>query len=194
VAGIIRRTAKQVNDKALPIGGRLRATRLARGLTLGQVAAAAGLTEGFVSKLERDQVSPSVASLVSVCEALGLRVGELFEPPTSAIVRSGEGAKINWGGINAREYLLSPGSQAHIEVLHSIVEPKGSGGDELYALDTEIEFVYVLKGQFDIVLGPSTHHLTVGDAMTFRGREPHTWRNPSTTDIAEVLWVLSPAP
>jgi hypothetical protein len=194
VAGIIRRTAKQVNDKALPIGGRLRATRLARGLTLGQVAAAAGLTEGFVSKLERDQVSPSVASLVSVCEALGLRVGELFEPPTSAIVRSGEGAKINWGGINAREYLLSPGSQAHMEVLHSIVEPKGSGGDELYALDTEIEFVYVLKGQFDIVLGPTTHNLTVGDAMTFRGREPHTWRNPSTTDIAEVLWVLSPAP
>ena len=194
MAGIIRRTAKQVNDKALPIGGRIRATRLARGLTLGQVAAAAGLTEGFMSKLERDQVSPSVASLVSVCEALGLRVGELFEPPTSAIVRAGEGAKINWGGINAREYLLSPGSQAHIEVLHSIVEPKGSGGDELYALDTEIEFVYVLKGQFDIVLGPSTHHLTVGDAMTFRGREPHTWRNPSTTDIAEVLWVLSPAP
>ena len=194
MAGIIRRTAKQVNDKALPIGGRLRATRLARGLTLGQVAAAAGLTEGFVSKLERDQVSPSVASLVSVCEALGLRVGELFEPPTSAIVRSGEGAKINWGGINAREYLLSPGSQAHMEVLHSIVEPKGSGGDELYALDTEIEFVYVLKGQFDIVLGPTTHNLTVGDAMTFRGREPHTWRNPSTTDIAEVLWVLSPAP
>jgi transcriptional regulator with XRE-family HTH domain len=194
MAGIIRRTAKQVNDKALPIGGRIRATRLARGLTLGQVAAAAGLTEGFVSKLERDQVSPSVASLVSVCEALGLRVGELFEPPTSAIVRAGEGAKINWGGINAREYLLSPGSQAHIEVLHSIVEPRGSGGDELYALDTEIEFVYVLKGQFDIVLGPSTHHLTVGDAMTFRGREPHTWRNPSTTDISEVLWVLSPAP
>jgi len=194
MAGIIRRTAKNVNDKALPIGGRIRATRLARGLTLGQVAAAAGLTEGFVSKLERDQVSPSVASLVSVCEALGLRVGELFEPPTSAIVRAGEGAKINWGGIDAREYLLSPGSQAHIEVLHSIVEPKGSGGDELYALDTEIEFVYVLKGEFDIVLGPSTHHLNVGDAMTFRGREPHTWRNPSTTDTAEVLWVLSPAP
>lgn len=194
MAGIIRRTAKQVTEKALPIGGRLRATRLARGLTLGQVAAAAGLTEGFVSKLERDQVSPSVASLVAVCEALGLRVGELFEPPTSAIVRAGEGAKINFGGIDAREYLLSPGSQAHIEVLHSIVDPLGSGGDELYALDTEIEFVYVLKGRFDIVLGPTTHNLNVGDAMTFRGREPHTWRNPSTTDPAEVLWVLSPAP
>jgi transcriptional regulator with XRE-family HTH domain len=194
MAGLIRRTAKQVTEKALPIGGRLRATRLARGLTLGQVAAAAGLTEGFVSKLERDQVSPSVASLVAVCEALGLRVGELFEPPTSAIVRAGEGAQINFGGVDAREYLLSPGSQSHIEVLHSIVAPKGSGGDELYALDTEVEFVFVLKGQFEIVLGPTVHQLNTGDAMTFRGREPHTWRNPSNTDPAEVLWVLSPAP
>ena len=194
MAGSIRRTAKQVSDQVIPIGGRLRATRLARGLTLGQVAAAAGLTEGFVSKLERDHVSPSVASLVAVCEALGLRVGELFEPPTSAIVRAGEGAMINFGGINALEYLLSPGSQTHVEVLHSIVSPQGSGGEELYALDTEIEFVYVLKGCFDIVLGPTTHNLNVGDAMTFRGREPHTWRNPSTSEPAEVLWVLSPAP
>ena len=194
MAGLIRRTAKQVADRPIPIGGRLRATRLARGLTLGQVAAAAGLTEGFVSKLERDQVSPSVASLVAVCEALGLRVGELFEPPTSAIVRAGEGALINFGGVNAREYLLSPGSQSHIEVLHSIVDPLGSGGDELYALDTEIEFVYVLKGQFEVILGPTVQSLNAGDAITFRGREPHTWRNPSASDPAEVLWVLSPAP
>jgi len=194
MAGSIRRTAKQVNDKAIPIGGRLRATRLARGLTLGQVAAAAGLTEGFVSKLERDHVSPSVASLVAVCEALGLRVGELFEPPTSAIVRAGEGAMINFGGINAREYLLSPGSQTHIEVLHSIVSPQGSGGEELYALDTEIEFLFVLAGQFEVTLGPESHRLGAGDAMTFRGRDPHTWRNPSASEPAEVLWVLSPAP
>jgi len=194
VAGTIRRTAKQVSDNPIPIGGRLRSARLARGLTLGQVAAAAGLTEGFVSKLERDHVSPSVASLVSVCEALGLRVGELFEPPTSAIVRAGEGAQINFGGGTAREYLLSPGSQSHIEVLHSIVAPRGSGGAELYALDAEIEFVYVMKGEFDIVLGPERHSLREGDAMTFRGREPHTWQNPSATEEAEVLWVLAPAP
>ena len=190
----MRRSAKQVSDKTIPIGGRLRASRLARGLTLGQVAAAAGLTEGFVSKLERDQVSPSVASLVSVCEAIGLRIGELFEPPTSDIVRAGEGARINFGGTATREYLLSPGHQSHIEVLHSIVEPGGSGGDKLYALDAEIEFVFVLKGEFSIILGPETHSLGAGDAMTFRGREPHTWRNPSKTVSAEVLWVLAPTP
>ena len=148
MVGIIRRTAKSAKDNPIPIGARLRATRRARGLTLGQVAAAAGLTEGSVSKLERDQVSPSVASLVAVCEAIGLRVGELFEPPTSAIVRAGEGALINFGGNNAREYLLTPGSQSNLEVLHSIVEPLGSAGDELYALDAETEFLFVLVGEF----------------------------------------------
>ena len=177
----------------IPIGGRIRATRLARGLTLGQVAAAAGLTQGFVSKLERDQVSPSVASLVSVCEALGLRVGELFDAPVNAIVRSGDGAQINFGGTDAREFLLSSGYQNAVEVLHSKIAPGGSGGDELYSLNCDVEFVYVLKGQLEIILGPEHHLLNTGDAMTFRGRDPHTWRNPGREPI-EVLWVLSPAP
>ena len=71
------------------IGARLRAARQARGLTIAQVAEAAGLTKGFVSRLERDDVSPSVASLVTVCEVLGLRVGELFDPPETAVIRAG---------------------------------------------------------------------------------------------------------
>ena len=64
------------------IGTKLRSARKARNLTLDQVAQAAGLTKGFVSRLERDDVSPSVASLVTVCDVLGLRVGAVFRPPT----------------------------------------------------------------------------------------------------------------
>ncbi|MDE2591848.1 MAG: helix-turn-helix transcriptional regulator [Actinomycetales bacterium] len=177
----------------IPIGGILRAARLAKNLTLGQVASASGLTQGFVSKLERDQVSPSVASLVSVCAALGIRVGELFDPPESAIVRAGQGAQINFGGSDAREYLLSSGNQTNIEVVHSKVAPGGSGGDELYSLNCEVEFVYVLAGTLDVILGPEHHILNSGDAMTFRGRDAHTWRNPTDAPL-ELLWVLSPAP
>jgi transcriptional regulator with XRE-family HTH domain len=189
----IAKKAASAAKSDIPIGGRIRATRLARGLTLGQVAAAAGLTEGFVSKLERDQVSPSVASLVAVCEALGLKVGELFDAPASAIVRAGDGAQINFGGTDAKEYLLSSGNQTSIEVLHSVIAPGGSGGDELYALNCEVEFVYVLRGQLEMILGPEHHMLNTGDAMTFRGRDAHTWRNPSDESV-EVLWVMSPAP
>ena len=65
------------------IGARLRAARLARGMTLEAVATAAGISLGFVSKLERDQVSPSVASLVAICDAVGLKVGKSFNKKPS---------------------------------------------------------------------------------------------------------------
>jgi transcriptional regulator with XRE-family HTH domain len=175
------------------IGARLRAARLARGMTLGDVGASAGISQGFVSRLERDQVSPSVASLVAICEAIGLKVGELFEPPPSQIVRAGHGAAINFGGEGAHEYLLTPGTQTDVEVIHSIIEPGGTAGDDLYSLDCEVEFVFVLSGSIHIVLGDEAHELNRGDSMTFRGRDPHTWRNSSTSERCEVLWMLVPA-
>ncbi|WP_211161023.1 helix-turn-helix domain-containing protein [Microcella alkalica] len=175
------------------IGARLRAARLARGLTLEAVGAAAGISQGFVSKLERDQVSPSVASLVAICEAVGLKVGELFEPPPSQIVRAGEGAPINFGGEGAEEFLLTPGTQTDVEVIRSIIDPGGTAGDDLYSLDCDVEFVYVLRGRLTIILGDDEHELAAGDSMTFRGRDPHTWHNASAEEGCEVLWVLAPA-
>jgi len=190
-------SAGMAQDRAMTsdvkIGARLRAARLARGLTLETVGAAAGISQGFVSKLERDQVSPSVASLVAICEAVGLKVGELFEPPPSQIVRAGEGSPINFGGEGAEEVLLTPGSQTDVEVIRSIIEPGGSAGDDLYSLDCDVEFVYVLGGRITITLGDDEHELSTGDSMTFRGRDPHTWRNASQSEGCDVLWVLAPA-
>lgn len=175
------------------IGAKLRAARKARRLTLDQVAQAAGLTKGFVSRLERDDVSPSVASLVAVCEILGLRVGELFDPPETSIARAGEGRLINFGGHGAEERLMTPGTQNALEVIHSVIAPAGSGGDELYALACDAECAYVLTGTLEIVLENSTETLRAGDAMTFPGNSLHTWRN-SGLEPCEVLWILAPAP
>ena len=183
-------------DQARPperIGARLRVARQRRHLTLDQVAQAAGLTKGFVSRLERDDVSPSVASLVSVCDVLGLRVGDLFDPPHSAVIRAGEGQLINFGGEGAVERLVTPGSQSALEVIHSIIEPGGNGGEELYALACDSECAYVLSGTVEVVFEQHAETLSAGDAMTFPGSSTHTWRNPGTQPC-EVLWILAPAP
>lgn len=175
------------------IGTKLRAARQVRGLTLDQVAQAAGLTKGFVSRLERDDVSPSVASLVSVCEVLGLRVGELFDPPRTAVIRAGEGKLINFGGEGAVERLVTPGTQTALEIIHSVIEPEGNGGEELYTLACDAECAYVLAGTVEVVLEHEVVTLTAGDAMTFPGNSPHTWRNPGPR-ACKVLWILAPAP
>ncbi|HWS35081.1 MAG TPA: cupin domain-containing protein [Actinoplanes sp.] len=193
MAGQVRRVA-QPPAAGAAIGGRLRAARQARSLTLQQVADATSLNKGFISRLERDEVSPSVASLVSICEVLGIRVGELFEPPATSLVRAGAGRPINFGGSKVGEHLLTPGTQSHLQVIHSVVEPGGSGGDELYTLDCEVEFVYVIRGRLSLRLSAETVELNAGDAFTFPGREPHTWSNAAGADPCEVVWVLAPAP
>lgn len=187
--GLDRRTPPRVQ-----IGARLRAARLSAKMTIETVADASGLTKGFISRLERDSASPSVASLVAVCEVIGLRVGALFDPPETAVVRAGEGRPISFGASGAQEWLLTPGTQQQLEVIHSVLEGAGQGGEELYSLDCDAEFVYVVDGCLEILLEDQQIALDAGDAMTFPGRTPHTWRNASATERCEVLWVLSPAP
>ncbi len=78
MAGEVRRLARPHDPAEALIGARLRAARQTAGLTLAAVAEEAGLTKGFLSRLERDDVSPSVASLVTVCGILGIGVGQLL--------------------------------------------------------------------------------------------------------------------
>jgi transcriptional regulator with XRE-family HTH domain len=194
MAARTRTVAQPSRNGGVRIGHRLRAARQDSGLTLEKLAEATGLTKGFLSRLERDDVSPSVASLVSVCDVLGIRVGELFEPPQTQLVRAAEGRRINFGGRKVREFLLTPGTQSHLQVIHSTIEPGGHGGKELYALSCDVEFVYVIRGELIVTLSAESVRLTAGDAFTFPGREPHTWGNARKDVECEILWALAPAP
>ncbi|SDC43417.1 transcriptional regulator, XRE family with cupin sensor [Geodermatophilus telluris] len=193
MAGEVRRFTRPHDAADALVGARLRAARQAAGLTLAAVADRAGLTKGFLSRLERDEVSPSVASLVAVCSVLGIGVGQLFEPPATSLVRAGEAPPTNFGGAGVREVLLTAGTQRALHVIRSVVEPGGGGGDELYALACDVEFVHVLRGRLRLLLPGEVVDLHEGDAFTMPGTTPHTWLNPSTAPC-EVLWVLTPAP
>lgn len=176
----------------ISIGPKLRATRLAQGLTMAQVADAGGLTKGFISRVEREEVSPSVATLVLLCQILSLPVGTLFEPPQHEIVHLADAPRINFGGRLADERLLTPRSEAGVQVLRSILQPGASGGDDYYTISCELEVLHVLAGAVTLRFPTRTIALTAGDAVTFSGREPHSWQNGGAR--SEVLWVLVPAP
>jgi transcriptional regulator with XRE-family HTH domain len=194
MAGEVRRLTRPADAAGALIGLRLRTARQAAGLTLAAVAEQAGLTKGFLSRLERDEVSPSVASLVTVCGVLGMSVGSLFEAPETSLVRAGDAPPINFGGRGLHEYLLTAGTQRQLQVIRSVIEPGGGGGEEFYALACDVEFVYVVAGRLQLLLPAETVDLGAGDAFTMPGTTPHTWRNPSSGDPAEVLWALTPAP
>jgi transcriptional regulator with XRE-family HTH domain len=181
-------------NQELRIGARLRDARRRQGLTIDQVAQSTGLTKGFISRIERDVTSPSVATLVTVCAALSLPVGELFTAPKTDVVRRADAPHIQLTGRGADERLLTPRGQARLQLVHSVIEPGGTGGEELYTLNCEVEVVHVLRGALQVLFSKSAELLAPGDTMTFSGREPHTWHNPDPTESAEVLWVIVPAP
>jgi transcriptional regulator with XRE-family HTH domain len=177
----------------LRIGARLRAARQRQGLTIDQVAASAEVTKGFVSRIERDETSPSVTTLVTICEVLSLPIGTLFEAPQTDLVRRVEAPRIQLTGAGTEERLLTPRGQARLQLIRSVIEPGGTGGAELYTLNCELEVLHVLMGTVDVVFSSDKQRLGVGDTITFSGREPHTWVNPDRTRIAEVMWVIAPA-
>ena len=176
------------------IGSKLRAARKAHGYTLDQLAAASGLTKGFLSRIERDETSPSVASLITLCEVMSIEVGSLFTAPDIALVRRSEAPAINLGGTGVNEQLMTPRGQSALQLVHSSIEPGGTGGSDLYTINCEVEVLYVLKGTVELILIDRRHRLTAGDALTFNGGEPHSWVNVSKARAAEVVWVLVPAP
>lgn len=179
-------------DRA-PIGPRLRAARHARGLSIDALATATGLTKSFLSKLERDTTNASVASLLRVCDALGLRPGTLFDPPESALVRAADAPDVHYGGDGVTDKLLTPSAQGKIMMIRSEIAPGGSSGDEPYAMDANVEVAHVLAGELEISIGAETHTLRAGDTLTFNPRDPRHWRNDSKS-VATVIWTLTPAP
>ena len=176
------------------IGAKLRAARKAHGLTLDQLAEAAGLTKGFLSRVERDETSPSVASLITLCEVMSLDIGSLFTGSEATLVRRDTAPAINLGGTGVSESLMTPRREANLQFVHSVAEPGGTGGKEFYTINCRLEVVYVLKGAIDVIFTDRHRRLTAGDALTFAGNEPHTWINTSQTRTAELIWVLVPAP
>lgn len=176
-----------------PIGPRLRRARQARGLTLSQVAAATGLTKSFLSRLERDGTSASVATLMRICGALGVRVATLFEPGARDPLRREDRPPANFGGSGVVDYVLTPPEERRLQVFETHLEPGGTAGTELWSLNGDVTLAYVLQGSFELRFADRVVRLRRGDALTYDPREPHTWRNPSASRKAVVVLVDAPA-
>jgi transcriptional regulator with XRE-family HTH domain len=176
------------------VGARLRSLRRERGLTIEQVAGATSLTKGFISQLERDTTTPSLSSLARICDALGVRMGDVFleaAPDLVRLIRKDERRAVEW---NPNHFLLSPPQESRLQAIESHIPPGAGAGDEAYSFPGDVEFVYVMAGVLELRVGEETYRLEQGDVLTYPLREPHTWSNPSKDETAIVLWVAVPNP
>ena len=171
------------------IGGHLRQLRTRRKLSLAQVADAVGISVGFLSAMERSQMSGSVGTLRKLAKFYKTNILDFFDAngASSRQVRASE-RKVLEAGVGVRMELLAWGNTVMEPHLFRIAPDAGSG--DSYTHEGE-EFIYVLGGELEITLNGEEYCLKPGDSFYFESATPHRWKNPGHKETL-VLWVNTP--
>jgi transcriptional regulator with XRE-family HTH domain len=175
------------------VGERLRALRRFRRCTLRTIAERSGLSESFLSQVERGRSSASIASLRRIADALGVSISDLFEPgglPGPRVLRRNDRPALSFG-ILGRKLLLTPRPLHHLEVFAGELEVGGSTGAQPYAHGDSEELFVVLSGTVQLELGGELFELESGDSIDYRSSTPHRISNVGE-ELAEVMWIISP--
>ena len=175
------------------VGATIRSLRQARHLTLRDVAERAGVTESFLSQVERDVASPSIASVHRIARALDLSIAQLFanDADTGRVVRKAARRRVVYQGLKAVDEFLTGNNAARLQVIMSTIEPGGGTGAEPYTHDSDEEVAIVLEGTLDVWVADEHYVLREGDAITFPSRLPH-WNANHGPDPVTVLFCLTP--
>ena len=177
----------------LQLGTRIRSLRQARHLTLRDVAERASVTESFLSQVERDVTSPSIATVHRIARALDLSIAQLFaeEGDTGRVVRREARRRVTYKGLKAVDEFLTSNMSGRLQVIMSTIEPGGGTGADPYTHDSDEEVVVVLDGVLDLWVGDEHYVLREGDAITFPSRLPHWNMNQGEVPVT-VLFCLTP--
>jgi DNA-binding transcriptional MerR regulator/mannose-6-phosphate isomerase-like protein (cupin superfamily) len=183
------RARPAADGSAGAIGSHLRQLRAKRKLSLAQVARAVGISVGFLSALERSQMSGSVGTLRKLARFYKTNILDFFDV-TGASSRQvqPEQRKVLEAGPGVRMELLAWGNAVMEPHLFRVAPEAGSG--DSYTHDGE-EFLYVLRGELTITLEKEEYRLKAGDSFYFESATPHHWKNPGRAET-HVLWVNTP--
>lgn len=175
------------------LGGRVRALRLERGLSLRTVATAAQISPSLLSQIERGEASPSLVSLVAIADALVVRPGVLLDDENgtgeaaSLVVRRGD-RKIIDDELCRREYLMHL-DDPYLEVAELIVAPGGQSRPRL-AKHSGRDYGVVITGQIVVEFEGRSETLRQGDYIAFDAEHAHRIVNRSSKP-ARVLWIIA---
>ncbi len=174
----------------MEIGSKIKRLRTQKELTLEELASRCELTKGFLSQLERDLTSPSIATLADILEALGSSLSEFFsDAPEEKLVfgeadffvDEREDCTIRWIVPNTQKNEMEP----------IVVELPQGGTSFRSGPHNGEEFGYVLAGTVTLVTDTASYTVRRGETFYLDGKSGHYLRNDRKT-TAQVLWVSTP--
>lgn len=174
----------------MEIGKRLRQLRTKNGLTLEELASRTELTKGFLSQIENDLTSPSIATLSDIVEALGYDLSSFFKTEKSEQVvftkddyftDEQEDYTVNWIVPNAQKNEMEP----------ILLEIQPGGSSNTIEPHEGEEFGYVLQGQIELNYGDETFRVNKGQTFYITGNKSHNLVNYGK-HVAKIIWVCTP--
>lgn len=172
------------------LGQRVGALRTDAGMSIGALARATGLAKTSISNLEAGTSNPSLETLWSLANALGVSLGVLLSDDAAdqvEVIRSGQGALFSSeSGLSGR-FLLASGPSGRTEVTDTALSPQTSHQSAAHYPGTR-ELIYCISG--DLTVGPlgTECWLTSGDTAIFAADQPHTY---ASADGAHILVLMS---
>lgn len=161
------------------LGIQVRAVRRQLDLTVSDLASAAGISVGMLSKIENGQISPSLSTLQAVARALNVPITALFstfeERRDCSYVRAGQGVVIERRGTKAgHQYeLLGHGLGGDVVVEPYLITLTEEAVPYTGFRHAGVEFIYMLSGEVMYRHGDRSYHLRPGDSLMFDSGSAH---------------------
>ena len=177
-------------DPTFSLGARLRGLRKERALSQRELADLSGLSPNAISLIERDAISPSVATLQRLAGALGVKMSFFFESATVARilhVRADQRPVIRGGGLTVEALGARLAGQQMDPYFVTLSSHADMGTGQV--THAGHEFVCCLAGRVRYEIAGTTYDLETGDFLLFEASLPHSWGNPGEK-VARLLLVL----
>ena len=174
----------------MELGNKIKELRLHCNLTQEELADRCELTKGYISQLENDLTSPSIATLVDILSALGTNLKEFFDEEVEEkivfkeedfIEKDSGAVKINWLVNNAQKNAMEP-------IIVELMPGKYTEADIPHEGE---EFGYVLSGEITLHLGKKKYTIKKGESFYFKADKIHYIIN-TKKDPASFIWISSP--
>lgn len=180
-------------EVSLEIGEKLRRLRKENGLTQEELANRAYLTKGFISQLERDLTSPSIVTLKSILDVLGLGLADFFRdmPQQSILGRKNTRVLSSTSDSECEIYFLLPKAFGRLMDPVLVTLEPGARTPEDPSHEGE-EFGFVVQGAVTLWLDDKPNKLAKGDCFYFKSSWKH-WVENTGKSAAQILWVTSPS-
>jgi transcriptional regulator with XRE-family HTH domain len=182
-----------MHSMTVDVGAHLKSVRQMYGLSQRELAKRAGVTNGLISLIEQNRVSPSVSSLKKVLDGIPMALADFFaldlaSKPQVFFPRA-ELADIGSGAVELR---LVGGrlSKRSMSILHERYAANADTGEEMLTHAGE-EGGVIVKGKIELSVGGDSRILAAGDAYYFKSSIPHRFRNPAREEC-EIVSASSP--